>query len=128
MSENALSDERKRVVWRYVELWRRFRRLPGGYRSFSKLEDDLAQGCGMLLCGLLVEAQASHVITADVKDPKFFAAIFHDDDSAVPDITAQELQQARRYIIDGEGTAPIRWWWAQPPFPALVADADMDGH
>ena len=27
----------------------------------------------MLLCGLLVEAQASRVITADVKDPNFYS-------------------------------------------------------
>ncbi|HEX2652996.1 MAG TPA: hypothetical protein VHN11_05025, partial [Xanthobacteraceae bacterium] len=44
------------------------------------------------------------------------------------DMTGQELQQARRYIIQGEGEAPVRWWWAKPPFPGhktrLVADAN----
>jgi hypothetical protein len=117
MSYAELTDEEKKLVWRYVELWRRFRRLPDGYRSFSKLEDDLAQGCGMLLCGLRIETQASHVITADVKDPNFHAAIFGRDNSAVPEMMSEELNQARRYIIQGEGPAPIRWWWAKPPLP-----------
>jgi hypothetical protein len=52
MNRNELSDEQKKLVWRYVEVWQRFRRLPDGYRSFAKLEDDLAQGSGMFLCGL----------------------------------------------------------------------------
>ena len=49
----------------------------------------------MLLCGLLLEAKATSVITADVKDPKFYVAIFGDDDSAAPDLTTEELHQAR---------------------------------
>ena len=60
----------------------------------------------MLLCGILIEPEAAAVITADVKDPKFFAAIFENDDSAVPDMTPDELKQARRYVIHGEGTVP----------------------
>ena len=117
MNRDELSDEQKKVVWRYAEVWRRFRRLPDGYRSFNDLEDDLDRGSGMLLCGLLVEAQASSVITADVKDPQFHAAIFGKDDNAVLDMTPHELRQARQYIIHGEGTAPVRWWWTKPPFP-----------
>jgi hypothetical protein len=117
MSYVELTDEQKKVVWRYVETWRRWRKLPHGYRSFADLENDLAQGSGVMLCGLLLEPGASHVISADAKDPKFFAAIFRDDDSAVPDMTAEELNQARRYIIYAEGTAPIRWWWGSRPFP-----------
>src|SRR5207248_11243095 len=116
--------EQKKLVWRYVEVWRRFRPLPDGNRSFARLEDDLAQGSGMFLCGLLVQAEASTVITADVKDPKFHAAIFGNDDSAVSDMTADELRQARRYIVHGEGSAPVRWWWAKPPVPALFAGTD----
>jgi hypothetical protein len=131
MSKAELNDEQKKVVWRYVETWRRWRKLPHGYRSFADLENDLAQGSGMMLCGLLLEPQASHVISADVKDPKFFAAIFRDADNAVPEMTAEELNQARRYIIYGEGTAPVRWWWPQPPLPAqklhLIGEMDPDG-
>jgi hypothetical protein len=131
MSKAELNDEQKKVVWRYVETWRRWRKLPHGYRSFADLENDLAQGSGMMLWGLLLEPQASHVISADVKDPKFFAAIFRDADNAVPEMTAEELNQARRYIIYGEGTAPVRWWWPKPPLPAqklhLIGEMDPDG-
>jgi hypothetical protein len=110
MSYVELTDEQKKLVWRYVETWRRWQKLPDGYRSFADLEDDLAHGHGMLLCGLLIEPKVSHLIGADVRDRKFFAAIFRDDDSAAPDMTAEELQQARRYIIKGEGTVPVRKW------------------
>ena len=79
MSKGELNGEQKSVVWRYVEIWRRWRRLPSGYRSFAGLDDDMAQGFGMLLCGILVESQSSSVITADTKDPEFFAAIFGSD-------------------------------------------------
>ena len=118
MDQNELTGEQKNLVWRYVEVWRRFRRLPDGYRSFAELEDDLAQGSGMFLCGLLVEAHSSGIISADVKDPELHNAIFGNDESSMSDMTLQELQQARRYIIQGEGEAPVRWWWAKPPFPS----------
>jgi len=128
MDQNELTGEQKKLVWHYVEVWRRFRRLTNGYRSFAELEDDLAQGSGMFLCGLLVEARSTDVISADVKNPEFHSAIFGNYDSSVSDMTGQELQQARRYIIQGEGEAPVRWWWAKPPFPGhktrLVADAN----
>src|ERR1041385_8296498 len=91
MNQAELSDEQKKLVWRYIEVWRRFRRLPDGYRSFAELEDDLAKGSGMFLCGLLVEAHSSSVISADVKDPKFHMAIFGNDDSSASDMTAQEF-------------------------------------
>lgn len=118
MDQNELTGEQKNLVWRYVEVWRRFRRLTDGYRSFAKLEDDLAQGSGMFLCGLLVEARSSGVISADAKDPEFHSAIFGNYDSSLSDMTDQELQQARRYIIQGEGEATVRWWRAKPPFPS----------
>jgi tRNA(Leu) C34 or U34 (ribose-2'-O)-methylase TrmL len=71
--------------------------LPDRQSGFVSLEDDMNNGAGMLLCGLLVEAQASSVITADVKDPKFYAAIFGEDDSAAPDMTTEEQHQAAVY-------------------------------
>ena len=101
MEPKHLTHEQRDLVWRYVQVWRRFRRLADGYRSFASLEDDLAQGSGMFLCGLLVQTDASSVITADVKDPKFHTAIFDNDDHALADMTPQELQEARRYIIRG---------------------------
>jgi len=78
----------------------------------------------MLLCGLLLEAKATSVITADVKDLKFYVAIFGDDDSAAPDLTTDELHQARRYIIQGEGTAPSRRDEAKPELPFQPSAAD----
>lgn len=127
MSVNDLTDDHRKLVWRYVEVWRRFRRLPDGNPRFANLAQDLAEGSGMFLCGLLVQAEASTVITADVQDPKFHIAIFGNDDSAVTDMTPDELQEARRYIVQGEGEAPVRWWWAKPPVPALVTGTDKEG-
>jgi hypothetical protein len=118
MDQTEFAEAQKSVVRRYLEVWRQFRRLPDRQAGFVDLEDDINKGSGMLLCGLLVDAQASTVITADVKDPKFYAAIFGGDDSAAPDMTRDALRQARCYIIHGEGTVPSRWWWAKPPFPA----------
>src|SRR5690242_17164769 len=61
MEPKHLTHEQKDLVWRCVQVWRRFRRLADGYRSFASLEADLAQGSGMFLCGLLVQAEASSV-------------------------------------------------------------------
>src|ERR671938_428632 len=103
MDQIELAEEQKDVVRRYVEVWRRFRRLPDRQSGFVELEDDMKKGSGMLLCGLLVEAQASRVIAADVKDPRFYAAIFGNDDRAATDLTAEELHQARQYMVHGKG-------------------------
>lgn len=127
MSGNDLTDEQIKLVQRYVEVWCRFRRLPDGYRSFARLEEDLAEGSGMFLCGLLVQAEATTVITADVQDPNFHTAIFGNNDSAVTEMAPDELQEARRYIVQGEGEAPVRWWWGKPPVPAFVTGTDIEG-
>jgi hypothetical protein len=99
-----MDEEHKGMVRRYALAWRVCRNAERN--GFADLEQDMAQGYGMLLCGILVEPQLSPVITADAKDPQFFAAIFGNDNSAVPDMMPDELEQARRYIIDGEGTLP----------------------
>jgi hypothetical protein len=54
-------------------------------------------------------------MAADVKDPRFYAAIFGNDDRAAPDLTAEELHQARQYIVHGKGNSPVRQSWAKPP-------------
>ena len=107
MDHTELSDEQKGVVRRYIEVWRRFSRLPDRQSGFVDLEEDMKKGPGMLLCGLLVEAQASTVITADVKDPKFHTAIFGGNDDAAPDMTPEELRQARCYIIQRRERHPF---------------------
>jgi hypothetical protein len=100
-----MDEEHKRMVRRYALAWKTCRNADRS--GFADLEQDMAQGYGMLLCGILLEPQASPVVTADAKDPDFFAAIFGNDGSAAPDMTPDELQQARRYVIHGEGTAPV---------------------
>jgi hypothetical protein len=124
VDQSELAERQKDVVRRYLEVWRRFRRLPDRQSGFVDLEDDMNKGAGMLLCGLLLEAKATSVITADVKDPKFYVAIFGDDDSAASDLTTDELHQARRYIIQGEGTAPSRGHEAKPALPLQRSAAD----
>lgn len=108
MDQAELAEPQKDIVRRYVEAWRQLRRLSDRQSGFVDLEDDMNRGSGILLCGLLTETKRTTVITADVKDPKFYAAIFGKDDSAAPDITAEQLDQARRYIIGREGTPPSR--------------------
>src|SRR5436190_14721329 len=108
MDQAVLLEEQKCIIRRYVEVWRRYRRLPDRQSGFVDLEDHMNKGSGMLLYGLLIEAQASSVITADVKDPKFHAAIFRGKNDAAPDMTAEELEQARQYIIHGKGSSAVR--------------------
>ena len=124
MDQRELTEERKDVVRRYLEVWRHFRRLPDRQSGFVDLEDDMNKGAGMLLCGLLVESSATMVIAADVKDPKFYTAIFGNEDGAAPDLTTEELHQARTYIIQGEGTAPSRGHETKPASPVQRSAAD----
>lgn len=108
MAEIALSEEQKGVVRRYVQTWRRWR---PGIRAFAQLEDDLEKRYEVLVDGIAVDNRPDHpVITADSKDSCFHAAIFGDDDAALPDVTVDELRQVRRYILRGEGTMPVRKW------------------
>ena len=108
MAQVVLSEEQKDVVRRYVTAWRRWR---PGIRAFARLEDDFAKRYDVLVDGITVDNRPGRpVITADDRDGKFHAAIFLNDDGAVGDMTADELEQTRRYIIRGEGTVPIRKW------------------
>src|ERR1051326_3435455 len=118
MDQGVFLEEQKCIIGRYLEVWRRFRRLPDRQSAFVELEDDMNKGSGMLLCGLLVEAQANRVITADVKDPKFYAALFGNDDRAAPDMTEAELHQARQYIVHRKGSSPVRQSWDTPTLPS----------
>ena len=65
----------------------------------------------VLVDGITVDNKPGRqVITGDDRDGNFCAAIFRNDDDAMPDMTADELEQARRYIIHGEGLVPVRKW------------------
>ena len=108
MTEVALSAAQKDVVRRYVETWRRWR---PGIRAFARLEDDMDSCRDVLADGIAVDNRpAGSVIVADDKDKDFYAAIFDGDDEAIPDMTPDELEQARHYIVHGEGTVPVRKW------------------
>ena len=108
MAEIALSEEQKGVVRRYVQTWRRWR---PGIRAFAQLEDDLEKRYEVLVDGIAVDNRPGRpVIAGDAKDKEFHAAIFGNDDGAIPDMTADEVKQARRYIIHGAGAVPVRKW------------------
>ena len=93
MAEIALSEEQKGVVRRYVQTWRRWR---PGIRAFARLEEDLEKCYEVLVDGIAVDNRPDHpVITADSKDSCFHGAIFGDDDTALPDVTVDELIQVR---------------------------------
>ena len=47
------------------------------------------------------------------------AAIFDYDDDAIDDITSEELDQLRQYIVFGNGVIPIRKW--RRPKPKIEA-------
>jgi len=108
MVEVTLTEQQKDVVRRYVTAWRRWQ---PGIRGFASLEDDMAKCYDVLVDGIVVDNQpGGPVISADAKDNNFYAAIFGNDDDAIPDMTADELEQARQYIVRGEGTMPVRKW------------------
>jgi hypothetical protein len=105
MGKVWLTEKQKRVVRRYAtteQLWRK------GDRSFASLEYDMAAGYEVLADGIAVDRKARHGIIADAGDPEYYAAIFGNDDRAVPDLTAQELRQLREYIIRRKGGVPVR--------------------
>ena len=108
MAYITLTEQQKDVVRRYVAAWRR---CQPGIRGFASLEDDMAKCCDVLVDGIAVDNRPGHpVISADAKDENFYAAIFGNDDDAMPDMTTDELEQARQYILHGEGAMPVRKW------------------
>ena len=118
MTEISLNDTQKALVRRYVDLWRRWR---PGIRGFGDLEQHMECRFPVLADGIAVDDKPGYpVIVADMKDEKFYDAIFHNDDDAVADLSADELARARRYILYGEGTIPTRQWRQQIPRTVAV--------
>ena len=108
MAYVTLTEQQKDVVRRYVAAWRR---CQPGIRGFASLEDDMEKCCDVLVDGIAVDDRPGRpVISADAKDENFYAAIFGKDDDAIPDMTPDNLEQARLYIIRGEGEMPVRKW------------------
>lgn len=118
MHQIALTDSQKNVVRRYVEVWRRWR---PGIRGFAELERDLENGSEMLVDGIRVDNRPGFpAIAADARDQRFHAAMFNDDDDALDDMTGEELEQVRRYILNGSGIVPVRKWRRPKPIAANV--------
>ena len=108
LSGTSTGSNRKDVVRRYVAAWRR---CQPGIRGFASLEDDMAKCYDVRVDGIAVDNVPGHpVIIADAKDENFYAAIFGNDDDAIHDLSAADLEQARKYIICGEGVMPVRKW------------------
>ena len=108
MAYITLTEQQKDVVRRYVAAWRR---CQPGIRGFASLEDDMEKCYEVLVDGIAVDNRPGRpVISADARDENFYAAIFGNDDDAIPDMTADELEQARHYIIRGAGVMPVRKW------------------
>ena len=108
MHQIALTDSQKNVVRRYIEVWRRWR---PGIRGFAEIEKDMENGSEILVDGIRLDnTPGLSIIAADARDQRFHAAIFDNDDDAVDDMTSQELEQVRRYILDGSGAVPVRKW------------------
>jgi hypothetical protein len=115
--QTSLTESQKGVVRRYVEAWRRWR---PGIRGFAELEMDLENGSKVLADGITVDDRSElPVIAADARDHRFYAAIFDDDDDAIDDITSEELDQLRQYIVFGNRAMPIRKW--RRPKPKIEA-------
>jgi hypothetical protein len=108
MAEVILTEQEKDVVRRYVAAWRR---CQPGIRGLVSLEDDMAKCYDVLVDGIAVDNRPGRpVISADAKDENFYAAIFGNDGDAISDMTADELEQARHFIIRGDGVMPVRKW------------------
>ena len=125
MQPGELKQEQKDMVWRYAHcagLWRRKQ-----IRNFATLESDMRAGYEIVADGIMVGARAGcPIILSDAKDPAFFAAIFKDDNAAIPEMRALDLERLRRFIIAGEGELPM-----PPPRlsePALIRSEPLLTH
>jgi hypothetical protein len=58
--------------------------------------------------GITVDARTGcPIILSDAADPAFFAAIFKEDNAAISEMRALDLERLRRFIIAGEGEIPM---------------------
>jgi hypothetical protein len=69
---------------------------------------DITAGYEIVADGLLIDGRPDYpVILGDAKDPELFAAIFKNDDAAIPNMRATDLERLRHFIVDGEGELPM---------------------
>ena len=106
MGSGDLKNDQKDLVWRYAHCAGLWRRKQG--RNFASLESDMRAGYAIVADGIAIEARQGHpVILTDAKDPAFFAAIFKNDNGAIPEMRALDLERLRGFIIGGEGELPM---------------------
>ena len=68
----------------------------------------MAAGYEIVADGIAIDGRPGYpVVIGDAKDPEFFAAIFRNDNGAIPEMRAVDLEQLRRHIIEGEGKLPM---------------------
>jgi hypothetical protein len=106
MQPGQLKKDEKAMVWRYAHCAGLWRRKQG--RNFASLESDLRAGYEVVADGITVgEQTVGLIIVSDAKDPAFFAANFKNDNNAMSDMRALDLERLRRYVISGEGELPM---------------------
>jgi hypothetical protein len=105
------------VLWRYVQVKAGYRQVHRDVRSLQPddLEHHIRRGCPAF-DGIIVNADASRPLLADEWDPDFLHAIVYED-GAVPELDQVELEQARRFVLYGEGAPPSK----PDPGPNVVA-------
>jgi hypothetical protein len=110
-----MDEEQRRVVYRYLiaRVGLRKADLP----PLSDLEYQMKHGFDRLTGGVVVNRNATQPITADDKDPAFYAAVVNGHAEAI-DITPLDLQQTRNFVLHNKGSLP-------PPFGR--SDADVTG-
>ena len=106
MQSAELKQGQKEMVWRYAHCASLWRRKQG--RNFASLESDMRAGYEIVADEIAVgEQEGCPIILSDAKDPAFYAAIFNDNNTAVPEMRALDLERLRRFIIAGEGELPM---------------------
>src|SRR5947208_16022433 len=106
MGSGDLKNDQKDVVWRYAHCAGLWRSKQG--RNFASLESDMRAAYEIVADGIAIEARQGHpVILPDAKDPASFAAILNNDNGAIPEMRALDLERLRRFIIAGACELPI---------------------
>jgi len=68
----------------------------------------MTAGYEIVADGIAIDGRPGYpVVIGDANDPEFFAAIFRNDNSAIPEMRTVDLEQLRRRVIEGEGELPM---------------------
>jgi hypothetical protein len=94
------------VLWRYLQIKASYREVHAEVKSLlpDDLEYHIWQGCPAF-DGIVVNASAIQPIIADEWDPDLLNAIIYER-GTVPELNADELEQARKFVLYGGGASP----------------------